>query len=221
MRRVVVTGLGIVSSIGNNADEVRASLHDAKSGISFSPEFAEHGFRCQVWGAPTLDPTGADRPPRLALPGQGRRLEPCRHGAGDRRCRARGRRRHQRAHRHHHGLRRTVDTHHRRGRRRHPQEQQPQANRPVCGAEGNVVDRVGDARHLVQDPRRQLFDLVGLLDLGALHRQCLRDHPARQAGHHLCRRPRGPRLDDVEPVRRNGRDVVEVQRPRGGRLARL
>ena len=58
MKRVVVTGLGVVSSIGNNADEVRASLYDAKSGISFSPEFAEHGFRCQVWGAPTLDPTG-------------------------------------------------------------------------------------------------------------------------------------------------------------------
>ena len=57
MRRVVVTGLGIVSSIGNNADEVRASLRDARSGISFSESFAEHGFRCQVWGAPTLDPT--------------------------------------------------------------------------------------------------------------------------------------------------------------------
>ena len=50
MRRVVVTGLGIVSSIGNNADEVQASLRDAKSGITFSESFAEHGFRCQVWG---------------------------------------------------------------------------------------------------------------------------------------------------------------------------
>ena len=57
MRRVVVTGLGIVSSIGNDAKEVQASLHDARSGISFSPDFAEHGFRCQVWGKPTLDPT--------------------------------------------------------------------------------------------------------------------------------------------------------------------
>ncbi|OCP34561.1 beta-ketoacyl-ACP synthase I [Ensifer sp. LC163] len=57
MRRVVVTGLGIVSSIGNNADEVTASLRDAKSGITFSPDFAENGFKCQVWGAPTLDPT--------------------------------------------------------------------------------------------------------------------------------------------------------------------
>lgn len=57
MRRVVVTGLGIVSSIGNNASEVQASLHDAKSGISFSESFAEHGFKCQVWGSPNLDTT--------------------------------------------------------------------------------------------------------------------------------------------------------------------
>ncbi|TCT44503.1 beta-ketoacyl-ACP synthase I [Martelella mediterranea] len=57
MRRVVVTGLGIVSSIGNDAAEVTASLREAKSGISFSPDFAEHGFKCQVWGRPTLDPS--------------------------------------------------------------------------------------------------------------------------------------------------------------------
>ncbi|KQS65456.1 3-oxoacyl-ACP synthase [Rhizobium sp. Leaf371] len=57
MRRVVVTGLGIVSSIGNNAEAVTASLRDARSGISFSNDFAEHGFRCQVWGSPDLDTT--------------------------------------------------------------------------------------------------------------------------------------------------------------------
>ncbi|TCL95845.1 3-oxoacyl-[acyl-carrier-protein] synthase I [Rhizobium sp. PP-WC-2G-219] len=57
MRRVVVTGLGIVSSIGNDAEAVTASLHDARSGISFSNDFAEHGFRCQVWGSPDLDTT--------------------------------------------------------------------------------------------------------------------------------------------------------------------
>jgi 3-oxoacyl-[acyl-carrier-protein] synthase-1 len=57
MRRVVVTGMGIVSSIGNTASEVTESLRNAKSGISFSEDFAEHGFRSQVWGAPTLDPT--------------------------------------------------------------------------------------------------------------------------------------------------------------------
>ena len=56
MRRVVVTGMGIVSSIGNNTQEVLASLHAAKSGISHVAEFAEHGFRSQVAGVPTLDP---------------------------------------------------------------------------------------------------------------------------------------------------------------------
>lgn len=58
MRRVVVTGMGIVSSIGNNTQEVLASLREAKSGISRSEQFATHGFRCQVHGAPTLDPAG-------------------------------------------------------------------------------------------------------------------------------------------------------------------
>jgi 3-oxoacyl-[acyl-carrier-protein] synthase I len=57
MRRVVVTGLGIVSSIGNDAEEVRQALRDARSGITASGDFTEHGFRCRVWGEPTLDPT--------------------------------------------------------------------------------------------------------------------------------------------------------------------
>jgi len=56
MRRVVVTGMGIVSSIGNNTQEVLASLREAKSGISRAEPYAELGFRCQVHGAPTLDP---------------------------------------------------------------------------------------------------------------------------------------------------------------------
>mgnify|MGYP000844156755 CR=1 FL=1 len=58
MRRVVVTGLGIVSSIGNNANEVQASLREGRSGISFSSDYAERGFRSQVYGRPTLDPSG-------------------------------------------------------------------------------------------------------------------------------------------------------------------
>ena len=56
MRRVVVTGMGIVSSIGNNTQEVVASLHEARSGITFQPEFAEHGFRAQTAGLPTCRP---------------------------------------------------------------------------------------------------------------------------------------------------------------------
>lgn len=55
MKRVAVTGLGIVSSIGNNKEEVTASLRDGKSGISFAPEYAERGFRSHVHGAPTID----------------------------------------------------------------------------------------------------------------------------------------------------------------------
>jgi 3-oxoacyl-[acyl-carrier-protein] synthase I len=55
MRRVVVTGLGIVSSIGSNAQEVTASLREGRSGISFAPDYAERGFRCQVHGAPQVD----------------------------------------------------------------------------------------------------------------------------------------------------------------------
>ena len=54
MRRVVVTGMGIVSSIGSNAQEVLASLREARSGISRAEKYAELGFRCQVQGAPTL-----------------------------------------------------------------------------------------------------------------------------------------------------------------------
>src|SRR5450631_1835253 len=59
MRRVVVTGMGIVSSIGNNTQEVLGSLHEAKSGIVRAEKYAEMGFRCQVHGAPTLDPAEA------------------------------------------------------------------------------------------------------------------------------------------------------------------
>lgn len=55
MKRVVITGLGIVSSIGNNAEEVLASLKSGKSGISYSESFAEEGLKSNVWGKPDLD----------------------------------------------------------------------------------------------------------------------------------------------------------------------
>jgi len=56
MRQVVVTGIGIVSCIGNNKDEVLKSLKDGKSGITHSSEHQKLGFRSQVYGKPTLDP---------------------------------------------------------------------------------------------------------------------------------------------------------------------
>jgi 3-oxoacyl-[acyl-carrier-protein] synthase-1 len=59
MRRVVITGMGIVSSIGNSTQEVLASLREAKSGVVRADKYAELGFRCQVHGAPTLDPAEA------------------------------------------------------------------------------------------------------------------------------------------------------------------
>jgi 3-oxoacyl-[acyl-carrier-protein] synthase-1 len=57
MRRVVVTGMGIVSSIGNTVSEVEASLRAGTSGIEASPEMAEHGFRSRVAGTLKIDPS--------------------------------------------------------------------------------------------------------------------------------------------------------------------
>jgi 3-oxoacyl-[acyl-carrier-protein] synthase I len=59
MRRVVVTGMGIVSSIGNNTQEVLASLREARSGVVKAADYEKLGFRCQVHGAPTLNPEEA------------------------------------------------------------------------------------------------------------------------------------------------------------------
>src|ERR1700744_5781351 len=56
MKRVVITGMGIVSSIGNNTQEVMSSLYEARSGITRIEKYAEMGFRSHVGGAPTLNP---------------------------------------------------------------------------------------------------------------------------------------------------------------------
>ncbi len=55
MRRVAVTGLGIVSSIGNTVDEVASALRQARSGVVAAPDYAELGFRCQVHAPPVID----------------------------------------------------------------------------------------------------------------------------------------------------------------------
>lgn len=56
MRRVVITGLGVISPIGNNAEEVTRSLKAGKSGIGRMDSFVEHNFKCHVGGKPTVDP---------------------------------------------------------------------------------------------------------------------------------------------------------------------
>ena len=71
MRRVVITGLGIVSSIGNNADEVSASLRSGKSGICFAPDYAEYGFRSQIHGLPNIDVSEHIDKRQLRFMGQG------------------------------------------------------------------------------------------------------------------------------------------------------
>ena len=55
MRRVVVTGLGVVSSIGNDAAEVTQSLRDGKSGITFAEDYRDMGFRSHVRGSLDID----------------------------------------------------------------------------------------------------------------------------------------------------------------------
>jgi 3-oxoacyl-[acyl-carrier-protein] synthase-1 len=71
MRRVVVTGIGIISSIGNSAEAVTASLRDARPGVEFSPEYAELGFRCQVHAPAKIDwePLVDRRAARFLAPG--------------------------------------------------------------------------------------------------------------------------------------------------------
>jgi len=58
MKRAVVTGLGIISSIGNDKNEVLSSLYAGRSGITFSEEFKNSGMKSHVWGNVKLDTTG-------------------------------------------------------------------------------------------------------------------------------------------------------------------
>ena len=214
MKRVVVTGMGIVSSIGNNTQEVVASLREAKSGIVRADKYAELGFRCQVHGAPTLDRErgrstaapcafSAAAPPGTMSPWSRRSATPALTKTTSRTSapasswvRAAPRRR---------AIVETADITRSKGPKRVGPFAVPKAMSSTASA--TLAD-------LVQDQGRQLFDLVGLRDLEPLHRQCLRDHSGRQAGHDFRRRLRGARLDAVGAVRRHGRDVVELQSTR-------
>lgn len=86
MKRAVITGLGIVSSIGNNQQEVLASLREGRSGITFSQELKDSGMRSHVWGNVKLDTTGLIDRKVVAL--YERRIHLCIpfYGAGNCRC---------------------------------------------------------------------------------------------------------------------------------------
>ena len=132
MRRVVITGMGIVSSIGNNTQEVLASLHEAKSGITRAAKYAEMGFRSQVQGAPTLNPADVIDRRAMRFLGEGAAWNhiAMEQAIQDFGLSARGS--FQRPHRHHHGLRRTVRAHHRRSGRHHPRSKGPKRVGPFA-----------------------------------------------------------------------------------------
>ncbi len=97
----------------------------------------------------------------------------------------------------------------------------PEEGRTVRGAQGHVLDGVGDALDLVQDQGRELLDLLGLRDLQSLRRGGLRANSHGQAGRDVRGRLRGARLDALGAVRRHGGDVVGLQRDARARVARL
>ena len=128
-----------------------------------------------------------DRPARTPFHGRHRRLRLAGHGSGAARQRPRGKRHRQRKNRPHRRFGRAVHQNADR-RRRHRARFQPQARRPLRGAQGDVVDLLGGAVHLVQDQGRQLFDQFGLCHQRALHRQRLGIDRVGQAGRDLRRR---------------------------------
>ena len=185
MRRVVVTGLGIVSSIGNNADEVHASLREANPASSFVPSTTpSSASAARSRGAPKLDLDEHGRPPRRALHGRRRGLGTylaMEQAIADA------------------GLERGDISNERTGivmgsggpstgaivagAPTSPRRRSPKRIGPFMVPQAHVVDRLGRPRDRFKIKGAQLLDLLGLLDLGALHRQWRRADPVGQAGH--------------------------------------
>ncbi len=191
MRRVVVTGIGIISPIGNSAAEVEASLRAGRSGIVAAPDYAEHGFRSQVKGQPqiVLEDHIDKRNLRFMGPGAAYNFLAMEQAIADS------------------GL--------------EPGDVSNDRTGLVMGSGGPSTSNFFKAFETVIEKgapkkmgpfmvtrcmsstnsaclatpfkikRRELFDHLGLLDLGALHRQWRRTDPDGQAGYRLRRRRRG------------------------------
>ena len=199
LRRVVITGMGIVSSIGDTIKDVTDSLKQGRSGISFIPEYADKGFKSQVAGKPNAMPE--DHVDKRAMRFMGDGAGWCHMSMTQAIADA--------------GLDESIISNprtglivgtggpsharHRGGRGLDPRKRLAPPHRAVRRAQGDVVDRVGDALHALQDSRRELFDLVGLHDLAALRRRGHRTDPVGQAGRDVRRRRRGTRLDALLP----------------------
>ena len=209
MRRVVVTGMGIVSSIGNNTQEVTASLHDGKSGVTRADRQAELGFRSQVHGAPTLRAEDVVDRRAMRFHGGGTAWN---HVAMDQAI---------------------VDS------GLAPDEVSHERTGIVMGSGGPSTRAIVEAADMARakGPKRvgpfavpksmsstasatlstwfkiqgvQLFDFVGLRDIQSLHRRSLRAYSCRPAGCDVRRRVRRTRLDIVGPVRRDGSHVLRL-----------
>ena len=220
MRRVVVTGMGIVSSIGNSAQEVLASLREAKSGIVKADTYAELGFRCQVHGAPKLDWEGMiDRKIRRFM-GAGAAwnylaMEQAIRDAGLEESDVSNERT---------GLImgsggpstkaivQAADTTREKGPKKVGPFEVPKSMSSTNSATLSTPYHIKGLSYSISS---------ACSTSGALHRQWRRADPMGQAGHRVRRRRRGARLDAVGPVRRHERHVVRLQRPAGGREPRL
>jgi len=181
MRRVVVTGLGIVSSIGNSAEDVLASLKAGKSGITADTSYAEHGFRSQISGKPDIDVSEHidKRPLRFMGPGAAYAHIAMQQAIADA------------------GFVHIFDagrTSNRVGKRR------AQTYWAICSAKMHVIDRIGKPGHSVQNQRNELFDHIGLFHITALYRHRRRTNHDGQTRHDVRRWWRRIGLDPVVPV---------------------
>ena len=220
MRRVVVTGMGIVSSIGNNTQEVLASLREAKSGIVRADEYAELGFRCQVHGAPTLDPEEVVDRRAMRFHGGGTAWN---HVAMEQAIRDAGLEESDISNERTgiimgsggpstRAIVEAADTARSKGPKRVGPFAVPKAMSSTASATLATWFKIKGVNYSISSACATSNHCIG---------NAVEIDPARQAGHGLRRRLRGARLDAVGPVRRHGRDVVEVQRDAGEGLARL
>ena len=220
MRRVVITGMGIVSSIGNNTQEVLASLHEAKSGITRADKYAELGFRSQVQGAPTLDPAGVIDRRAMRFLGEGAAwnhiameqaiqdsgLEPSDvsnirtgiiMGSGGPSART---------------IVEAADITRTKGPKRVGPFAVPKAMSSTASATLATWFKIKGVNYSISSACATWNHFIG---------NAYETDPDRQAGRHLRRRLRGTRMVAVGAVRRHGRDVVEIQRHAGDRVPPL
>ena len=209
MRRVAVTGLGIVSSIGNDKDAVVRSLKDGKSGIKFCQEYADRGFRSHVHGAIDIDiDLHIDRKLRRFMgDGAAYNYIAMVQAIADS------------------GLTENEVSNERTGlvvgsggpstsnlllAWNTAQEKGAKRVGPYMVPRTMSSTNSATPRHALPHQGRQLHDQLGLLHQRPLHRQWRGTDPVGQAGHRLRRGRRGTALDNDRPVRRHARAVVGI-----------